>query len=490
MKQNKSTYILALLLTAVSFTTTCGGQTPDSLDHYLRVAALHNPGLQADWLAYKAALQKIPQAGAYPDPELETGFYLEPMNIIGGRQLAEFKLMQMFPWFGTKKAAQTEAAHMAGMSYEKFRETRDNLYLDICARWYALCRLQQQLANSRENKALLAQLEELALGKFVSPSGSSPMGYAPPAPASGAQGSAASGGGMPGMSSMEGKAGAAVSAGGMAAMRNDGGAAAAAMNTSLPGMADVLRIQLEMAETDSGIESLLSEIQAEKAGFNALLNRPADSEVQIPESFEQTLFLFDQDAALADMENQNPMLGMINEEWLAYKAKGEMDRKMSYPMLGVGIQYMPVKKTGEPMFAMGSMNGKDMIMPMISVSIPLYRAKYKAQARESELWRQAIREKYDNTRNALASELYKTKHLLDDAARKIALYRKQEELAKIAYSLTVQAFVSGQSELADVILLQRQLLNYQLKEAEAKAGYNTLAALIRKLISVKKDMEQ
>ena len=41
-------------------------QTPDSLDRYLETAAKNNPGLNADFLAYKASLEKVPQAGAWP----------------------------------------------------------------------------------------------------------------------------------------------------------------------------------------------------------------------------------------------------------------------------------------------------------------------------------------------------------------------------------------------------------------------------------------
>jgi outer membrane protein TolC len=466
------------------------GQTADSLSHYLQVAAQNNPGIKADFLAYQASLQKVPQAGAYEDPQLEMGMFLKPMDIVGGRQVAEFKLMQMFPWFGTKKAAQTEAVHMAKMSYEKFRETRDNLYLDVYTQWYILCSLQQRLMNNRENKALLTQLEELAMRKFASPSGSSSSGYSIPSPTPAPRNntSAVAGGGMSGMSSAGGSTSSSTMPASQGMSSMSGGASA--MGASAPGMSDVLRIQLEIVEIDNNIASLLSEIAAEKARFNTLLNRHVNSEVQIPESFVQTPFLFDGESIMAKIEKQNPMLGMMTEEGLSYKAKGEMNRKMGYPMFGIGVQYMLNKKTDEAMLSMGDMNGKDMIMPMVSVSIPLYRNKYKAQQRESKLWWQASRERYDNTRNILEAELYKTKHLLDDAARKVTLYKKQEELARTTYNLIVQEFVSGKSDLTNVIQVQRQLLDYQLKEAESIAGYNTMVASIEKLISFKKDTEQ
>lgn len=405
-------------------------QTTDSLPHYLETAALHHPGLKAEFLAYKASLQRIAQAGAYQDPELEMGMFLEPMEIIGGKQVAEFKLMQMFAWFGTRRAAESEATHMARMEFEKFRETRDNLYLEVSTQWYLLCNLQQKLLNYRQNKELLLHLEQLAIRKFSSPPS-----------ASGA------------------------------------------------GMSNVLRIRLEIAELDNSIESILSELIAEKARFNALLNRRAESNIEVPETFEQIDFLFDADSAVTTIGNQSPMLGMIQAEELAYVSKAEMDKKMGYPMFGVGLQYMLNQVTDNPMFSMGAMNGKDMLMPMVSLTIPVYRQKYKALQRESKYLEQAAREKYTQTYNALASEWYKTKHLLDDASRKITLYAKQSELALTTSNLAVQEFVAGKSDLSDVILIHRQLLDYQLKKADAVAGYNTMVASVKKLLSFS-DTEQ
>src|SRR5690606_9216776 len=101
------------------------------------------------------------------------------------------------------------------------------------------------------------------------------------------------------------------------------------------------------------------------------------------------------------------------EEGLAYKAKAEMDRKMGYPMLGLGLQYMVVGKNNDPMFAMGDMNGKDMIMPMLSLSLPIFRKKYDARQKEYQLWWKASEENYNNTLNTLRSAYYGFKNQLD-----------------------------------------------------------------------------
>ncbi len=349
--------------------------------------------------------------------------------------MANFSIMQMLPWFGTKNAAETEAEHMAKMAFEQIRETRDNLFVDVYSQWYKLSSLKHQLNNNRENLKLLSQLEELARRKMSIATGTS----------------------------------------------ND-------MNSS-SGLSNVLRVQLEAAEIENNIESITSEIEAEKAIFNALLNRPANIEVVIPDSITKVDFQLTEMDAIYEIENNNPMLGMITEEELAYRAKSEMDKKMSYPMVGVGLQYMLMGKSSSPVNTQGmhsDMNGMDMVMPMVSISLPLFRNKYKAQQRESKFMWESSQEKYNNTLNILRSNLFKLKHELDDAERKIRLYEKQKNLAQTAYQLILQEFVTAKSDLTNIIDVQRQLLDYKVREAEAIADYNTKVAEINSLSSFTK----
>ena len=141
----------------------------DSLTYYLRMAAQNNPQVKAAFAGYKASLERIPQAGAYADPELEIGYFLEPMETLMGKQKADLTLMQMFPWFGTQKAARTEAAEMARMKYEEFRDSRNNLYYSVKSQWYQLCNLNEQYKNTAANIELLKQLEQLAIRRFSAP---------------------------------------------------------------------------------------------------------------------------------------------------------------------------------------------------------------------------------------------------------------------------------------------------------------------------------
>ena len=58
----------AILLSALWYLPS-QAQTTDSLSHYLETAARYNPSVNSSFALYKASLEKIPQAGAFSDPE-------------------------------------------------------------------------------------------------------------------------------------------------------------------------------------------------------------------------------------------------------------------------------------------------------------------------------------------------------------------------------------------------------------------------------------
>ena len=431
MKDNrlKCFFVVAIMI-LMNFGLHTNAQPVDSIQYYLEIAGRNNPKIQSDFLKYESTLEKITQAGAYPDPTLDIGFFLKPMDIIDGKQVADFTLMQMFPWFGTQKAAQTEAAQMSKMAYEEFRLSVNNLFLDVYKQWYELSSLQQQLKNSEANRRSLVQLESLATRKYSSSSA------------------------------------------------NSGN-----MSSSSGSMSDVLRIQLEVAELENTIESIEAEIIAKKSAFNALLNQPSLSPVTVPDTIIKTPYVFNIAAVMEQIEHRNPRLLMINEEKLAYEARAVADKKKSYPTVGIGVQYSLINKRSNMLLPVSDMNGMDMFMPMVSISLPLFRGKYKAQQKESELAIMYNTKLFEDTQNSLEAEVYQIKHELDDAARKIELYKKQSQIAQATYRLLVQEFISGKNELTNLIQVHRQLLDYTFKEADAVAKYNTVVASIKSLIS-------
>ena len=92
---------------------------------------------------------------------------------------------------------------------------------------------------------------------------------------------------------------------------------------------------------------------------------------------------------------------------------------MGYPMVGVGVNYTAISKSE---MSASSMNGKDMIMPMVTVTIPLYRKKYNAMKSEAELMKEANTLGSESLSNSLKAEYYEALQLYQDASRRQKLY--------------------------------------------------------------------
>src|ERR1035437_6358193 len=103
----------------------------DSLSVYLAISAKNNPTVLQKFAEYQAALQKVPQVGSLPDPELSVGVFLSPMELLGGSQVADLRLMQMFPWFGVLKYAKDEMSLMAKAKFELFRDAKLQVFYDV-----------------------------------------------------------------------------------------------------------------------------------------------------------------------------------------------------------------------------------------------------------------------------------------------------------------------------------------------------------------------
>src|SRR5512136_369684 len=127
----------------------------DSLNYYLEIAAKNNPAVQQKFTEYQAALQKIPQVGSLSDPELSLGVFLKPMELVSGNQVADLRLMQMFPWFGVLKYAKDEMSLMANAKFELFRDAKLQVFYDIQRTWYELYKIQKDISTSEKNIEIL-----------------------------------------------------------------------------------------------------------------------------------------------------------------------------------------------------------------------------------------------------------------------------------------------------------------------------------------------
>ena len=441
----------------------------DSLNYYLDLAAKNNPAVLQKLAEYKAALQKVPQVGSLPDPDINVGVYLRPMEQLSGNQIADIRLMQMFPWFGVLKNAKEEMSMMAKSKFELFRDTRLQVGLDLQRNWYELQKIKQNIRFSERNLALLRVLERLATAKFQSvPSGNfaaasgkgaikAPINNQPPVSS-----------GMNTMGNGTSTAQAVSPMAGNGMGTNAGGS----------GLAEIYRIQLEINDLQNNLESLTEQWKTSSAQFNSLLNRSQSDPVTVPDTLLAGTFLASRMALTDSILHNNPMLEMLQYEQQSLESRKEMVTRMGYPMIGLGINYSLINKSE---MSTSAMNGKDMIMPMVTVTLPLYRKKYRAMQSEAELLKSANLQNIRSTANALQSESFQANQAFLDAVRRVKLYKNQYELASRTTDILVKGFASSGTGLSDILRVRQQMFDYGYRQMEALADVNIAIAWLRRL---------
>lgn len=441
-----------------------------NLEDYLQTASENNPGLKAYFYNYMAAMEKVPQVGSLPDPELTFGIFIRPMERFMGNQRAEIQLMQMFPWFGMRNTQMDEAGSMALAKYEEFQDAKFRLFFQVKKTWYTMYQLQEEIRIIEENLKILQTYERFALIRFqtagtgVSMQEDNYMNDNSDKPSGTSMGDMSGGvktGSSPDMATT----------GNTDPMSTSG----ATMGPGKSGMSDVLRVRMEIKELENSMSLLKDSFIPLQAEFNQLINRNMFEPVEILDTLEETALSSERLALLDSITQNNPMLKMLDAEVSAFEAQKQMAKLEGRPMFGAGVTYMRFSPRIEDGMPMG---GNDMIMPMVRLSIPLYRKKYNAMYKETELKQQTVQYRRDNTVNQLGTQWSNTMRDLDNASSRTVLYKEQSDLARQILNLQMTRYSTSSQEFEEVLRAQQKLLDFQLKLIRAIVDqYITLATL-------------
>ena len=341
------------------------------------------------------------------------GVLSDPQLSVGlGKQRTTITIMQMFPWFGTLKAGREQMEYKAQEAYQKFREKSLSLAFDVEKQWYSILATQEKVKAVKQKRALLNDIKKVAIYLYKN--------YT------------------------------------------------AGRNTK---MSDQLRLDAEEERLKEQTESLETQLTLQKQQFNITLHRQPDIALSLPDSIplrQMPTFNW------TEIERNNPKLAQYSAIQKAFKSQEEQARAKGMPMIGVGLQYMLNGKVDMPMEP--NMNGKDMVMPMVSVTIPVYRKKITSAIHSAQLMERSAAYNYQSQLDALQSTYLSIEQRADDIKRKLKLYESEVSLLNRTLELMQKEYATGAASLTDILQTTRESIDYDLLKAEANAQYNTITA--------------
>mgnify|MGYP003110996559 CR=1 FL=1 len=240
---------------------------------------------------------------------------------------------------------------------------------------------------------------------------------------------------------------------------------------------DVLRLQIRQNELQQQIEVLLQQSTGIQAALNSLLNRAYDASIEVATNLEipETDPVYSYEAL-----SLNPELLKYDKLYESVTQSETLNLKEKLPNIGFGLDFIPVEERPDVNF---NDNGKDIVMPMVSVSIPIFNNSYKSISRQNELRQQEIETQREQRLNVLESAFAKAQSQRNQA--RIAYYTQERNLkqAQDAEEILVKNYETGTIDFNDVLDIQELQLKFQMNQIESVQMYYVQSAIINYLIN-------
>jgi len=231
-------------------------------------------------------------------------------------------------------------------------------------------------------------------------------------------------------------------------------------------MVDVIRVEILLNNAATELSILRDKQLPLAVTFNRLLNRPDSTTILIADSLlaPQTVQEYNADSILA----RNPKLIMIDQQHMAAIATEKVANKQGLPSFGIGLDYAIVTPRTDVDIPD---NGRDILMPMVTMSLPVFRKKYNASVREAQLTQLALEQERLELSNNLITEFEDRQYRKARNLTMLELYNDQIEKTQLVIDLLYTGYANSGKEFEEILRMEQQLLQYKIARVSVIANY-------------------
>ena len=230
-------------------------------------------------------------------------------------------------------------------------------------------------------------------------------------------------------------------------------------------MVDVVRVDIMIDNAKTEIELLNAKIDPLEIVFNRLLNNPDSTNVAVqpfPQIDRSQTYFID------SLVNNNPKILSLKENAKAAQTTTSLASKQGLPSIGIGLDYAIVDQRTDIDVPD---NGKDILMPMVTMNLPLFRKKYNSAVQESTLRLQGIEYQKEQLTNELISNYEIEQYKLKQSVTLIELYENQVVKTRQAIDLLYADYANSGKDFEEVLRLEQQIIRYNLSKSTALKEY-------------------
>ena len=252
--------------------------------------------------------------------------------------------------------------------------------------------------------------------------------------------------------------------------------------TAATGHPDVIRTQIELARLEDRLKMLEELRKPVVAGLNAVLNRQSLEMLPWPGKAELRTTEVSRDKMIELLRARNPELEALDFELQAARNRVDLAKKKFWPDVGVGVGWTD---TGSAMNPGTSDSGKDPIILMFTMNLPIWREGYKAAELQAKANVRKASHQKKEAENTIIARAERSLYDFEDSDRKRKLYEdvlipKSEELLGASET----AYQAGTIDFLSLINAQQKLLEFQLYYERAMTDNQQELARLEMLVGV------
>ncbi len=246
------------------------------------------------------------------------------------------------------------------------------------------------------------------------------------------------------------------------------------------GHPDVIRAQVELAKLQDQLESLEDMRKPIVARLNAVLNRRSFGMLPWPQREKFRKVEIEQEQIIELLRRMNPELAALDFEVEAAKSRVELEKKKFWPEVGVGVDWI---QTDDAPGAGARDSGRDPIILMFTMNLPIWRDSYKAAELQAKAEMIKTSQQKIEVENTVIARAEQALYDFNDSGRKIKLYGdilvpKAQELLEASE----QAYRAGTIDFLSLINAQQKLLEFKLHYERAVADNQQKLAELQMLV--------
>jgi len=382
-----------------------------SVKEFVNMAKQYSPDLKALHMDYEAALMKVDQVNEWPDPVVNIGLGILPVETRLGAQRFRVGVQQMIPWKGSLQAKSNLERSKAEVKSKLDLVAEIDIEYSINTAYQALQFLAGKQKIINRKLEVLDALEALAKSALRSGKGK---------------------------------------------------------------LSNVLLTERSKNTLEFDIDLIQKRKEPHTIMINKLVGRSLYTEVVLDEQLDSTRI---KEVLIKYAEEEHPQYGVFQDYISLADSKIELTKYVGKPQLGVGLEYGLITERKDVELIN---NGRDVLMPMGKISLPLHRQKYDAMVEEALLNKAAIRERESLLRDKLVAEIEGAFSSIELAKQEMEKYESLKKITKETLKLLRMEFATEGTRFEELLRIEMELVNYDMQILQARFARNLAFATLDK----------